>query len=64
MRTGADLDPNHLTLQELRCGDWHFLCLSRGLQFVRLGEHCRPRPGVAPYSVLSDSIMFRDVPIL
>ena len=34
----------------------HFICLSRGLQFVRLGEHCRPRPDVASCSVWSDPI--------
>ena len=57
--------PNHLaSVTGIKAGFRHFLCLSWGLQFVRLGEHCRPRPGVASYSVWSDSIMFREVPIL
>ena len=60
-KTGADLDPNHLTLV---IGIKALGPASRGLQLVRLGKHCRPRPDVASCSVLSDSIMFRDVPIL
>ena len=38
----ADLDPNHLTsVTVIKAWGPHCLCLSRGLQFVRLGEHCR-----------------------